>query len=372
MKRWAELAATLAVACSAACASMVPARSTLTLPTASPRWLAGFSVNLEVEGARNILSRPGGDELATQLKGVFASALEQAGARLTPASTNLVVVRVERYDVREYARLDPTAFSVFAGCAGLTVELRVDPPQVLGAAERCFEETAPSRAQARSRLFAAYEAVLGEVLAAFAQSPDGDVLALLRSRAAESEAAVASGSARPAGKPTSKSEPKPVAKAKAKPPATAAAAPDPLGALRGKKLLVLDLRANGVDTRVAKLLTTLLLSRLDQVDQVRAMGAADVNAVLTADRQKSLLGCDSASCMAEIGGAIGAEIVIHGEVGRLGSQYTLSLTALSTTASTPLARLSELTPTDEDALSRMLPTITDRLLARVSERLKTP
>ncbi len=81
------------------------------------------------------------------------------------------------------------------------------------------------------------------------------------------------------------------------------------------------------------------------------------------------MGCESASCMAEIGGAIGAAIVLHGEVGRLGSQYTISITAMSTKQATPIARLSELTPTDEDALAKALPAVADELLTRISERL---
>ncbi|MBW1811361.1 MAG: hypothetical protein JRJ87_24445 [Deltaproteobacteria bacterium] len=77
----------------------------------------------------------------------------------------------------------------------------------------------------------------------------------------------------------------------------------------------------GTDGVLCDLLLEALLSR----HGINAMGPADVRALLTAKQQKELLGCNDESCMADLAGALGADWLIGGSVGKLEDLYVLSL-----------------------------------------------
>ncbi len=54
--------------------------------------------------------------------------------------------------------------------------------------------------------------------------------------------------------------------------------------------------------------------RLERVTTI-----ADLNAMLQAEAAKDLLDCDDVSCAAEIGGAVGADRILAGSIGRIGN-----------------------------------------------------
>ena len=59
------------------------------------------------------------------------------------------------------------------------------------------------------------------------------------------------------------------------------------------------------------------------------MSQADVVALLTMEMKQQLTGCDGASCLSEIAGALNADEVLYGGVGRLGpNEQVLTLTRL--------------------------------------------
>lgn len=74
----------------------------------------------------------------------------------------------------------------------------------------------------------------------------------------------------------------------------------------------------------------------------------DLSAVLGLERQKQLLGCSQeASCLAELGGAMGVEALVSGCVVKGSGGYTATVRAVSTKDARPIAAYSERTPTDE-------------------------
>ena len=56
----------------------------------------------------------------------------------------------------------------------------------------------------------------------------------------------------------------------------------------------------------------------------------EIAAVLTLDRQKQMLGCQSDACMAELGGALGCERLVAGDLARLGESWLFSLKLVET------------------------------------------
>src|SRR5688572_28936372 len=79
------------------------------------------------------------------------------------------------------------------------------------------------------------------------------------------------------------------------------------------KVAVLDLKAVGLEADKAQALQTALGSVLSAETarlghQVISM--ADIAAMLAFEKQRYLLGCDEASCLAEIGGALGVDLML--------------------------------------------------------------
>ncbi len=99
------------------------------------------------------------------------------------------------------------------------------------------------------------------------------------------------------------------------------------GAATLPRVMVTDLQEHeGVAAGTASLLTSYLV---EQLRAARAFGQVvstrDLAQVLTLERQKQLADCDSASCVAELAGALGADVLAAGSVGKMGSSSVLNL-----------------------------------------------
>jgi len=81
----------------------------------------------------------------------------------------------------------------------------------------------------------------------------------------------------------------------------------------------------GVPEGTSDVLADLLLEALLSRHGIRALGPSDARALLSAEQQKQLLGCKDESCMTELAGALGADWLISGTVGRLEDLYVVSL-----------------------------------------------
>jgi hypothetical protein len=81
----------------------------------------------------------------------------------------------------------------------------------------------------------------------------------------------------------------------------------------------------GVPEGTSDVLADLLLEALLSRHGIRALGPSDARAMLSAEQQKQLLGCKDESCMTELAGALGADWLIAGTVGKLEDLYVVSL-----------------------------------------------
>ena len=131
--------------------------------------------------------------------------------------------------------------------------------------------------------------------------------------------------------------------------------------------LVMELKALGTVTpNLANQVTKLVLAKLDDVEGLKTVSPEDVQLMLSVERQKDALGCDDVKCMAEIGGALGTDYVIYGQVGLVGSQYNLTLTAIDAKRSMAAGRVSSLVSATEDALVQAVPAAVASLLAKIA------
>lgn len=97
------------------------------------------------------------------------------------------------------------------------------------------------------------------------------------------------------------------------------------GAEEKRAIAVLDLKARGLEASVAENVTELVLKEIDRVGMFRTISTEEIKRMLEHEQQKILLGCDDTSCLAEIGGALGVDLLVAGGVGKLGDTWVISL-----------------------------------------------
>ncbi len=130
------------------------------------------------------------------------------------------------------------------------------------------------------------------------------------------------------------------------------------------KLAVMPLAAvRGVEGAVARMLTTTLTTRLARAGAYQVMSADEAEALLGLEKLKDALGCEDATCAAEIGGALGSDLMLTGSVGKLGSKITVSLALFDVREVKVVARAQQSRPDDEDEYDGALQAAVDELLA---------
>ncbi|MGB8929826.1 MAG: hypothetical protein WCC48_01105 [Anaeromyxobacteraceae bacterium] len=137
------------------------------------------------------------------------------------------------------------------------------------------------------------------------------------------------------------------------------------GAARKLKIALLRLTALGdVDPKTAALLGEALAGELRKRAGVSVMAESDIAALLGLEKTKAMLGCSDAGCIAEVGGALGADRVVHGSIGRVGTSLLVNLTSLDPRKAAQAASVSErLRGASDEAFLDALPRIVDGLIA---------
>ncbi len=144
------------------------------------------------------------------------------------------------------------------------------------------------------------------------------------------------------------------------------AAPAAGRAGRALKVVVLPLAAlGGVSSETAQLLGDALAGELRRRAGVSVLTQSDVTALLGVERTRQMLGCAESGCLTEIGGALGADRVVHGSLGRVGASLVVNLSALDPRRGSAVASVSErLRGAGDEAFLDALPGLADALLAR--------
>lgn len=120
----------------------------------------------------------------------------------------------------------------------------------------------------------------------------------------------------------------------------------------------------GVSRETAELLGDALAGELRKRGGVSVLTQSDVAALLGAERTRQMLGCTDSGCIAELGGALGADRVVHGSIGRVGESLVVNLAALDPRRAATVASVSErLRGGGEEAFLDALPALADGLLA---------
>lgn len=76
--------------------------------------------------------------------------------------------------------------------------------------------------------------------------------------------------------------------------------------------------------RVPNVVDDYVLTAVHNLGQFDVIGQDDINSLLSFDKQKQSLGCDDASCFAELGGALGVEKLLVVKIASLGESWALT------------------------------------------------
>jgi hypothetical protein len=115
---------------------------------------------------------------------------------------------------------------------------------------------------------------------------------------------------------------------------------------------VFDLRPTGLPTETAQNLTQVLSTEVKGVEGASVVSRDDINALLQLEQAKQKTGCDDAECMAQIGGALGVDLLIAGDAGKLGGLYLVNLRLLNVRTGEVENRATETFAGDEEQLLR--------------------
>ncbi|MDP2340518.1 MAG: hypothetical protein Q8O67_06155 [Deltaproteobacteria bacterium] len=137
----------------------------------------------------------------------------------------------------------------------------------------------------------------------------------------------------------------------AAPPATTTTTtttPAPVPAAARERVLVLDFRNDSAREDLVRIVRDSLVVHLSRMGNLEVLSSDDLRRVADLEAQKQTLGCSDSSCLAELAGAVGARLVVFGNVGQLGQVTQINLSLLDVADAQVRSRESiELTSLEE-------------------------
>ncbi|MEW5851220.1 MAG: hypothetical protein AB2A00_20700 [Myxococcota bacterium] len=143
-------------------------------------------------------------------------------------------------------------------------------------------------------------------------------------------------------------------------------------ASRPASVLIFPLEARGnVTPDLAEQLTGALAIAASRHADFTVQAVSEVSAALTLEQQRQAAGCSTESCALEIAGALAADQIVVGNVGRVGDSYVVTLSRVRSRDAHALKRIQREFPhgTPEELL-RAMPGIAEELLG--SSPVTTP
>lgn len=125
----------------------------------------------------------------------------------------------------------------------------------------------------------------------------------------------------------------------------------------------MPLQALSVSADMVKVIDEFVLSELQGVG-FEAIGNDDISVMLGFEKTKDAMGCDDASCAAEIGGALGVDYIVAGKVSTLGSAPVLTLKLVDVRNSRVLARSNRTGSGSESGLPTLVAEAVQELVAQ--------
>lgn len=139
-----------------------------------------------------------------------------------------------------------------------------------------------------------------------------------------------------------------------------------------KRLLVMEFsHTENLSGDLSRTLTELVTARIDEVSNYRTVSGTEIQKLVELEGEKSALGCDDSSCLAEVAGAMGASRVVFGRLSKLGNTLVLQLGLYDADKAEAVARKT-LKAKDLDAIAASLDATVDELVGVSVEEPPAP
>ncbi len=93
-----------------------------------------------------------------------------------------------------------------------------------------------------------------------------------------------------------------------------------------QKLAVLQvMNGEGVPQSTAAAITEAVVAEVRKQSRAEVITQREIASILSLEKQKAMLGCETEACMAELGGALGADRLVAGDLAKLGESFLLHL-----------------------------------------------
>ena len=130
-------------------------------------------------------------------------------------------------------------------------------------------------------------------------------------------------------------------------------------------IAVLDFAAkSGITQDVADALADLVANTVRGKGPYKVLGKSDLTAMVAYEKVKDRMGCDDTSCLAEIGGALGVDYILGGNVAKLGQVFLINLRLVSATRAEVVGGVSRSVKGDESALVTAIPEAVGELFGK--------
>jgi len=130
-----------------------------------------------------------------------------------------------------------------------------------------------------------------------------------------------------------------------------------------KSVAVLNLKSDKISATDCIAVTNYMTTEMRKVPGFRIIAWDDVTKMLEHESGKQALGCDDEKCIAEIGGALGVDYIVAGDIGALGTRFICNLKLIDITKAGTRNTVSEMVSGDVGAIVDLLPGMVSRLLS---------
>jgi TolB-like protein len=132
------------------------------------------------------------------------------------------------------------------------------------------------------------------------------------------------------------------------------------------KIAVMDVKnVQGVAEGTSTILSDIIVSEVAKA-RFEVISKSDITAMVGFEKEKQMLGCsEDSKCLAEIGGALGVDYMLSGQVGQIGTRYRISLLLVDSKKARVAARSAQFCDRNEDALAAAAQATVAEILAAV-------
>jgi len=136
---------------------------------------------------------------------------------------------------------------------------------------------------------------------------------------------------------------------------------------RENAVAVLDIAGTGIAPELLPTLTEVLTVEIADIGLYKVIAGRDIQSMLGFEKQKDMVGCTDAACLAEIGGALGVDRIVAGHIGMVGSTYVVNIKLINIRMADTEARVYETVRGEVDALIATIKTSVQKLLGQGSK-----